>query len=195
MFERWDNSDLAARFAISPATRQTIDVARNLPVAPTGVGLSVATINAEHRSIEERLFAARAAAKSQTALVAVRISREWREGLFKQLDSLMDPEEWDPKDEPLTVESFTNFLRSMFYLRPSKRPGIGSSSAGNLIATWTEDANRLTIEYLPGGKARWVLSNSIEGDVERIAGVTASERLAAALGPYIARGWFQRTHD
>src|SRR3569833_3455064 len=60
-----------------------------------------APITRRGASLEEQLFDARAEAKIVTSRVAMRIGDEWRRRLYRQLDSLLDVEEWLAADTPL----------------------------------------------------------------------------------------------
>lgn len=142
-------------------------------------------------SIEDRLRNANALCKTKTASIAMHVSKEWLFLFYRQLDSLMDPENWEDDDTPITDESFATLLRMLLYVKPEKRPGLGATSTGNIIATWTKDKERLTIECLPSDKVRWVLSVYINNERESAAGVTSLKRLLDVLSPYVLQHWFE----
>jgi hypothetical protein len=185
-----DPNDLALQYASSAATRR---IAADLAVllTPPTPSSSTAETRAEE-SIEARLYNALAAVKVYTAQVAMHMDANWRTRLFRQLDNLLDVNEWAEDDCPLRQESFATFLKTMFLFKPERRPGLGLSEAGNIIGAWTEEDARLTIECLPGDKARWVISHDIEGHPERAAGETVVTRLAEVLEPYDLRRWLDR---
>jgi hypothetical protein len=141
-------------------------------------------------SVEEQLYDALAAFKIRTAAIAMHLDRDWRSKLFAQLDSLLSVESWEEADLPPTVASFRVFLRLITFIKPERRPGLGATHDGNLIATWTAGTNRLTIECLPRDKVRWALAAGPEGDRESAAGVTTVARIADVLGPYGPAQWF-----
>jgi len=140
--------------------------------------------------LEERLYNARALCKTKTAAVAMHLDVAWRSRFFSQLDSLMDFENWQKEDLPITEASFTTLLRMLLLIRPARRPGFGSTSGGNIIAAWTMEKDRLTIECLPHDEVRWVLSRYLDGDRESAAGQIALSRLLAVLAPYNRERWF-----
>lgn len=140
--------------------------------------------------LEERLYNARALCKVKTAAVAMHLNIEWRARFFSQLDSLMDFENWEKEDLPITEASFTTLLRMILLVRPARRPGLGSTSGGNIIASWTGEKDRLTIECLPHDEFRWVLSRDFGGNRESAAGHCALSRLLAVLEPYNPERWF-----
>ena len=140
-------------------------------------------------SIEERLYDARALCKIKTASVAMYLPSEWRSRFFLQLDNLLDAENWEDEDTPIIETSFTTFLRMLLLIWPVRRPGLGSTSEGNIIASWTAGKDRLTIECLAGDQVRWVLSCYIEGKRESAAGVVSLPRLLAVLAPYNPEHW------
>jgi hypothetical protein len=142
------------------------------------------------KDTSEKLFDALAQFKICTAKVAMHLDREWRDRLFGQLDSLLDAESWEADDATPTINSFSTFLRMLLLLRPRRRPGIGATSDGHLIAMWTTGNDRLTIECLSNDLVRWHLSVTIDTEQERAAGRTPLLRLAVVLSPYGPDRWF-----
>jgi hypothetical protein len=142
--------------------------------------------------LETRLFDALAAVKILTAQVAMHLDGEWRRKLFAQLDSLHDPEEWESGDEPVSQSSFATFLKAILSIRPERRPGLGLSHSGNLIAAWTTRRDRLTIEFLPNDRVRWVLGryHDTEEEPARYAGHTHVSELVEGLSPHHPEHWF-----
>jgi hypothetical protein len=141
-------------------------------------------------SVEEQLYDALAAFKIRTSQVAMHLDRDWRRRLFSQLDNLLDVEQWEKLDRPPTVDSFATFLKMLIFLKPERRPGLGASSSGEIIATWTVDGDRLTVECLAQDQVRWTLTADIDGDRERAAAITPIARLREVLAPYRPNRWF-----
>ena len=141
-------------------------------------------------SLAERLYDALADAKLLTAQVAMHFDQDWRTRLFAQLDDLLDVEEWHEDDEPIKGASFRTFLRMTIYQSPERRPGLGVSHRGNLIAAWTSGADRLTLEFSPGDMIRWVLSCEIDGELERAAGETPVRRFPEVVSAFRPERWF-----
>lgn len=156
------------------------------PVSPASLFTS------DEQSLQERLFDATASVKILTSQVAMHLDREWRNKLFAQLDSLHDLEEWDPDDEPIQAASFTTFLKAIVQINPQRRPGLGLSHNGYLVASWTVGNDRLTIEFLQNDRVRWVLARHTGDDVERFAGQTSVSRLIDGLAPYSPNYWFSK---
>ena len=102
----------------------------------------------------------------------------------------MDIENWEEDDAPVARESFNTLLRMLTLIKPVRRPGLGSTSSGHIIAAWTNQTNRLTIECLPSDRVRWVLSHVIDGICESAAGEVQLIRLQAVLAPYSPNLWF-----
>jgi hypothetical protein len=142
------------------------------------------------QSLQERLFDATANVKILTSQIAMHLEKEWRNKLFRQLDSLHDPREWEPEDEPVQQASFATFLKAIIRIKPKRRPGLGLSHAGHLIAAWTVGADRLTIEFLANDRVRWVIGRRRDDEPEHIAGQTRVSRLTEALAPYDPTTWF-----
>lgn len=141
-------------------------------------------------SLEERLYEARASCKIKTAAVAMYLPDEWRSRFFSQVDNLMGVENWEDEDTPITEASFSTLLRMLLLIWPVKRPGLGATSEGHIIATWSLEKDRLTIECLPNDRVRWVVSKYIEGNRESAAGDVRLNRLYAVLEPYEPKRWF-----
>lgn len=142
------------------------------------------------RSLEERLYDARALCKIKTSEVAMHLDNEWRKRFFRQLDNLMDIDNWEEDDAPVEIASFITLLRMLTLIKPTRRPGLGSTSGGNIIAAWTIEMDRLTIECLAEDRVRWVLSRIADGVRESGAGDVPLIRLPAVLSPYDPDCWF-----
>jgi hypothetical protein len=178
--------------AVSERTREIAHSVEALQNRPSPGSLAVEPVRvSDNRPLEERLFDALAGVKILTSRVAMHLDGQWRAKLFHQLDSLHDPAEWEAGDQPLQQASFATFLRAMLDINPERRPGLGLSHAGHLIAAWTTDADRLTIEFLPTDRIRWVLSRHYDGDTDRFAGETGVARLAEGLANYHPEHWFK----
>lgn len=155
--------------------------------------LSYARIGYPHfikQSLNERLFDAKANCKIKMSEVSMYLTEEWRKNLNTQIDDLMDVENWDDEDKPVTTASFSTFMKMITFLKPAKLPGLGSAYNGNLIAAWTETDARLTIECFPNDSVRWVLSHIIDGMRESGAGISYIARLKSVLSPYNPERWF-----
>jgi hypothetical protein len=178
------SSGFGALRAAPNSKRQTKELSRAMPVIN----------NRPATTLEERLYDALASFKVRTATVAMHIDREWRSRLFSQLDSLLSAQDWERDDLPPTLASFSTFLRMLIFLKPDRRPGLGASSDGKLIATWSSEGDHLTIECLPNDLVRWHLSVLIDDDRERAAAVGPVQRLGAVLAPYAPGRWFNAKH-
>jgi hypothetical protein len=140
--------------------------------------------------LEERLYNALAACKIRTATVAMHLDPEWRIRFFRQLDNLMDIDNWEKDDLPVTDASFATLLRMLLYIKPKLRPGIGVTNDGNIIAAWTAGKNRLTIECRAADEVRWVVVIYNDEERESGAGETQLPRLMHVLAPYQPQRWF-----
>ena len=175
--------------AFSPDTlsmeKHLSDLKLRIPPSPGSL-----PVLAEQRPLAERLFDATANVKILTAQVAMHMEREWRDKIFSQLDSLHNPKEWEEGDEPVRQASFATFLKAIVQIRPSRRPGLGLSYGGHLVAAWTNGENRLTVEFLENDRVLWVIGRRVDDDPEQIAGQTTVSRLASSLAPYEPGIWF-----
>lgn len=135
---------------------------------------------------EEGIFEARLRAKLLMANVAMHISSDWRASLFRQLDDILDINEWESGDPFPTPDSMRTFLRMIIYLTFRKCPGLGLSG-GSVVAAWTESDQRLTIECLPADRIHWVFSKRLNDFLEIGSGETLVTRLPDVLAPYVGQ--------
>jgi len=141
--------------------------------------------------LDGQLRSSRTAFKIAVSQVSMHLGLTWLQKLFGQIDSLLDVEEWDTRDPVPTSATARTFIRMLLVLRIDRKPGLGVSNSGNLIAAWTAGANRLTVECCANDRVRWVLSRDIDGDIERAAGEGKIERLQEILKPYKPEIWFE----
>jgi hypothetical protein len=151
----------------------------------------------EGDALDGRVFDALAGAKVLTSQVAMHLEREFRDRLFRQLDSLHETDQWEEGDEPLNQSSFQTFLKAILTIKPELRPGLGLSQTGNLIAAWTTGRDRLTIEFLPNDRVSWVLARYDGTDEEpaRYAGQTGVSELLQGLAPHRPEHWFSHAGE
>ena len=162
-----------------------IRLSSNLAVGPRALQ--------EQYSLPEKLFDSAAAFKSHTAQVSMHLGRVWRDKLFLQLDMLLDEKEWDPHDIPPSVHSFSTLLRTLLKLMPEKKPGLGATSDGFLIAGWATGANRLTIHCLANDNLLWFVTRDFgEKEPIKAAGNSTLGLLPRILAAYEPNIWFNR---
>ncbi len=125
----------------------------------------------------------------QLSLISMHLPSGWYQGLNRQLQLLLDPEEWDASDLPPRATSFATLLHALLILRPGRRPGLGSGAKGFFAAMWTSGRDQLTIECLPNDMVRWVLSYELNGQIERGGGECSVDRLPEVLRPYRPDRW------
>lgn len=144
----------------------------------------------QKKSLQERLFDVKAESKILTRQLTMHFPPDWHLSFFKQLDNLLDAEEWNEQDEPVTRDSFFTFIRLLLKFKNKRRPGIGIADYGHIVAAWTAGpTDRLTVECLPKDRVRWVVSVPIDGGFDSAAGDTSLDRLMASLQPYTPEHW------
>lgn len=137
------------------------------------------------------IFNATAAAKTLTSFVSMHLKDEWRKNIFSQLDLIHDFEEWDEELSPIRGESMATFLRAMLKINLKKYPGLGLTNHGNLVAAWTENQKKLTLEFQSKDKVKWIASLGLNlEETERAAGITNVKRLYKCIAPYGPQSWF-----
>jgi hypothetical protein len=138
------------------------------------------------------LFDAAASFKVLTSQVSMHLDRHWRDKLFRQLDSLLDADEWDSKDLPPTIQSYRTLLRALLKINPERKPGLGASTDGKLIAAWSSGNNHLTLKCLPNDQFIWSITRYIGEQAYKAAGTTDLSRLERVISPYEPTVWFNR---
>ncbi len=137
------------------------------------------------------IFNATAAAKMLTSYVSMHLKDEWRKNIFFQLDLIHEFEEWDDELSPIGRDSMTTFLKAMLKVNLKKYPGLGLTNKGYLIAAWTENQKKLTLEFQPKDKVKWIVSQELSPEeTERAAGFTNIRRLYRCIAPYGVQSWF-----
>ncbi len=142
------------------------------------------------KTIEEVMFDAKANVKLLTSQVAMYIEDKWRNNIFNQIDVLHDLENWDEDLPPAGRESIITFLKTIVEMKPKTYPGLGVSPKGNLVAAWTSDSRKLTVEFMANDKIQWIVSQKESDDVERVAGKTSISRFFECLKPFNVGEWF-----
>lgn len=143
-----------------------------------------------HRPIGEQLFVALAEAKIWTSRVAMHLDCGTRDRLFRQLDVLHDADEWVEGDRPINLEGYKSLVRAILYHEVNSRPALSLMPSGNPLALWTDGDDKLTVEFVPANRTRWLVQNSTPTGPERATGTSPLERLREVLQPYGAERWF-----
>jgi len=126
--------------------------------------------------------------------ISMHLPRGFATGLNRQFANLMDDDAWEDSDELVSPRAVTAFILTLLRTRANRRPGIGTNGRGSITASWTEGANRLTVECLPDERISFVLSRVSEGgEIERAAfGPIHPHRILQVLGPFNPEVWFDR---
>jgi hypothetical protein len=135
-------------------------------------------------TIEDQLRARLTAVKNVLTPVSMYFDPSWRRELIEKLDRFHDADDWDDDRQLPSESSFATFLRTIVYLHPTKRPGIGLSAQGHFLASWRRDSDRIVIEFLPNDELKWVLSQTVDGDRESGAGINQIHRLPDLIAGY-----------
>ena len=184
--------------AVFGVGRAIQDILAGAPAPSTSVGRLLDQPHAERgyrfltspidQGPSAQVYDRRAALKVATAEIAMHLDQAWRTGLFRSLDELMEVDEWDFSDELPTDASYRTFLRMIIFLGPIRRPALGATSNGNIVAGWMHDRDRLVVECEPGDEVRWSVSKW-RPDRESASGRTTVERLPSVLSPYDSSSW------
>jgi len=171
----------------------------HIPATPhfqSGVGqFACGTPKSIARPLEEEVYDVLADAKIKTRLIGNHIPRDWQVRLFGQLDRLHDIEEWELGDRPMRKESYHTFLSVILSVRPSVRPGLGLSHKGDLLGTWGEPHDRITLEFMPSARLRWTIASTSDGQLVRSAGDAPASDLEKYLAPFDPAHWWHRSAE
>jgi hypothetical protein len=127
--------------------------------------------------------------------ISMHLPRGFAVGLNRQFANLMDDEAWEAEDELLHINALDTFLMVLRVTKTIRRPGIGTNGRGSITASWTEGANRLTIECLPSKRVTMVVSRAMGalGEIERAAfGEISTGRILEILTPFGPEVWLDR---
>lgn len=170
----------------SNETKEIMEHIRSLKVPQPHVVKSFSN----NETLDETLFDVRAKIKILISQVSMYITEDWRSRLYRQIDILHDPDDWEDEDKPISLLSFKTFLRWFFLSKPERPPGFGLSYTGNFIAAWASGKDKLILEFLPNDTIKWVVTKSYEGELERATGIARSARITSVLSPYSTEDWF-----
>lgn len=129
------------------------------------------------------LFDTRATMKIAVSRVSMHLDHAWRKAIFSHLDRLLSVESWAKGDELPRRASMSTMLRAIIFERTLRPPSLGVSNAGNFLAAWIRDRDRLTVEFLLGDEIRWMLVHYPDGKRESLAGQGSSTRFRTVISP------------
>jgi hypothetical protein len=129
------------------------------------------------RNLEEILFDSRANAKIEFSKISMYLDESFRLGFFRQIDSLLDIEEWNHDDLPIEGESVRTLLKVILAIGFDRKPGLGSSGLGDIIASWTQKDWRFSVRCFPSDRVHWTVRKEVKGVFETGSGQTVVEEL------------------
>jgi hypothetical protein len=122
---------------------------------------------------------------------SMHLPRGFAVGLNGQFANMMAEDAWEDEDALPSMRSLMAFLLMLISTKAVQRPGIGTNGRGSISAFWRAGENRLTIDCLPSGNTRWVLTRvNAGGEIERAAAECQPERLCEVLNPFRPEVWF-----
>ncbi|MGE7469778.1 hypothetical protein ACQKLX_10070 [Bosea sp. NPDC003192] len=141
-------------------------------------------------SDEEAVFDRLVSLKVQASQLSMHLETAWRTGMFGQLDCLLDHDNWHLSDKLPRLDSFRTFLRAVVFNKLSRRPGLGVTAEGNIVAAWTKGKDRLTVECLAQDKLRYTVIKYVGEERVSAAGQAPARLLLRYLQPYEPEVWF-----
>jgi hypothetical protein len=164
--------------------RLIADLIESRPNVSGGSRAKPASPSSAKSPVDERLAERLLSFKRMISPVSRYLDQNWRAELLETLDRLFDLEDWDADFAMPEAYSFATFLRLIIHVHPTKRPGLGMSARGHMLASWSRGRDRIVIECLANDELRWVLSQSIEGCRESAAGKNRIQRLTDLIEGY-----------
>jgi len=150
-------------------------------------------ITVTNKSIEEELFDAKLACKMAASLYTNKILN-WRSELFKQIDYLMEAEDWEKDDAPVSEESFKTLLRLLTLKDVKRRPGLGATYSGNAIASWvSQKGDRVIVTCFENDLVEWVVSVTSNGEVDTASGRNKLSNFFERISGHVDKSWFSTT--
>jgi hypothetical protein len=129
--------------------------------------------------------------QSLISSVSMHLPEGFAVGLNGQFANMMEDDAWEESDSLPSLRSLKSFLLMLIATGTKQRPGIGTNGRGSITAFWRDGENRLTIDCLPSGNTRWVLTRvNATGEIERAAAECQPERLCEVLDPFRPEVWF-----
>jgi hypothetical protein len=148
-----------------------------------------ATVPKSSECLSEPLFNISAQLKVLVSKVSMHLPDDWCRRLFRKIDHLHDPDDWEASDIPVQQDSFMSFLRLILQIGALDRMSLGVSAAGHLLLGWISNQDSLTLEFAGAEEIRWAVVRHIGGQRESAAGRTRRERLPDVLKPYSPENW------
>lgn len=123
---------------------------------------------ASSENIEFQLFENRSNLKQMISKIAMHMKDDVRRDFFKQIDNLLDIEEFTEDDSLINPRSFHSFLNFFAVTSGLKRIALTVAPSGNTVASWLSNDESLHIEFLSNGMAVAIASLINEGEKETI---------------------------
>jgi hypothetical protein len=93
--------------------------------------------------------------KVAVAEFATHLTREQREQIFRQLDNVINPDDWHDGDELPKGPAFRDLLRWSIHSKLYNWASIGVSEEGHILVAWISSRARLTANFGGDGQVRW----------------------------------------
>lgn len=185
-------ADLSSKLSEQYFSAHTVEVMGKIRELEKNTLSTTEKIYKKRITLDEQLFDARAAVKILLSGVSMHFSKALREKLFRQIDLLHDPDDWEEGDDPIQLQSFNTFLRWFFLNEPQQLPNFGLSAAGHFIASWLTNHNkdRLILEFLSNDRIKWFVTKYYNEDGDHSSGSTKLSRIVAILAPHHIDDWF-----
>jgi len=95
-----------------------------------------------------------------------------RDKLFKQLDFLLDPEDWHDEDKVPEKASFISFLKWTVATRRFDWTSLGFDQTGSIQVAFVNGSNQFTAAFAPSDRVNWASQIKTEDGFDYSAGQT-----------------------
>jgi hypothetical protein len=134
---------------------------------------------AESQSFRETIFNALVQLKVGVAEYAMHLAPDVRAKIFKDLDDLLNVNDWYEDDVLPKFLSFRDFLKWTIYSKRFNWLSLGFSEEGNVLAAWKSEKGMLTASYDGAGRVWWTMAITVDGELNHVAGESTLEYFEA----------------
>jgi hypothetical protein len=153
------------RKLIPYAQQPTVDLNRGKNVFET----------TESHSFAEKLFNSLVELKVGVAEYAMHLTPDVRAKIFKDLDDLLNVDDWHEDDLLPRLLSFRDFLKWTIYSKRFNWLSLGFSDEGNVLVAWKSGKGMLTASYDGAGRVWWTAAITLDGELNHVAGDSTLE--------------------
>jgi hypothetical protein len=126
---------------------------------------TVVRITSVQANLQQRVFDSGVEMKVAVSQYAMHLSPETRQKLFRDLDDVVNIDDWYEEDTLPRYDSFRDFLKWTIYSKRFNWLSIGVSNEGNILVAWKSEQALLTANFSGNSRVLWTVTRtSPQGD-------------------------------